>query len=139
MIKNGNVIYFAHPVFTAYHRTGNYVLEKYVEKGLGLVYEGNLQVKNFPSSGRIRVRKSMDKNFYAVHLLYAPPTNRGNACVLEDFPRLDGVEVSLKVDEAVKAVKVQPEGELLAFKQENGVVSFTVSNMTVHKLIVIEY
>ena len=139
MVKNENLVYFAHPVFTSYHRTGNYVLEKYVEKGLGLVYDGILKVTGFPSSGRIRVRKSLEKSFYAVHLLYAPPTNRGNACVLEDFPRLDGVTVSLKVPEPIKAVVVQPTGEALDFTQEDGVVTFTVNNMTVHQLIALEF
>ena len=139
MVKCGNVLYFAHPVFTSYHKTGNYVLEKYVEKGLSAVYTPSLSVTNYPSSARIRVRKSQDKPFYAVHLLYAPPVNRGNACILEDFPRLDGVTVSLKVPEAIRAVTVQPEGEAIPFTQENGVVTFTVNNTTVHKLIVLEY
>jgi len=139
MVKNGNVVYFAHPVFTSYHKTGNYALQKYVEKGLGLVYDRSLTVTNFPSSARIRVRKSQGKPFYAVHLLYAPPVNRGNACILEDFPRLDGVEVSLTVDEPIRAVTSRPDGEAIPFRQEGNRVTFTVNNVTVHRLITLEW
>ena len=34
LVKRGEVIYFAHPVFTAYNDSGNYILEKYINQSL---------------------------------------------------------------------------------------------------------
>ena len=92
LVKCGNVLYFAHPIFEAYERSGNYVLERYASSVIESFYDRMITTSELPSSGRIRVRKS--KDFIALHLLYAPPVNRGNVCLLPDFPKLHGVRVS---------------------------------------------
>ena len=68
------------------------------------VYKKPLTFSYYPSSGRVRLRKSLDERFYALHLLYAPPVNRGNVCLLEDFPPLFNTEVTVAVPEKVKLV-----------------------------------
>ena len=139
LVKNGNVLYFAHPIFDAYNRSANYVMQKYIMKGIESIYDKSLKVENFYSCGRVRLRKSESDNFYALHLLYAPPVNRGNVCLLEDFPRVSGIEVSIKITEAVKLVSDPVTGENVEFVQENGMINFTVNNLELHKLLVIKY
>ena len=139
LIKKGNVLYFAHPVFEAYNKSGNYVLQKYIMKGIESVYDKCLKITNFYSCGRVRTRKSKNESFYALHLLYAPPVNRGNVCLLEDFPVLSNINVELKVAEQVKRVVSQPDGTEIPFVYENGVLKFTVDGLHIHKLVVIEY
>ena len=98
-----------------------------------------MKITNFFSCGRVRVRKSNDKSFYALHLLYAPPVNRGNVCLLEDFPVISGIGVELDVAEKVKRVVSEPDGTEIPFTWENGILRFTFDNLQTHKLIVIEY
>ena len=139
LVKSENVLYFAHPVFEAYNKSGNYVLEKYIINAIEKIYDKCLKIDNFLSCGRARVRKSNSENFYALHLLYAPPINRGNVCLLEDFPIVNNLDVSIKVAEKVKEVTSQPDGEQIPFVWENGILRFKIDTLRLHKLIVIKY
>ena len=139
LVKKGNVVYFAHPVFAAYNQSGNYVLQKYVMKGLDLVYDRGIKVENLPSCGRVRLRKSENENFFALHVLYAPPINRGNVCLLEDFPVLHDVKITLKVDEKIKEVVMEPDGEKLDFVQNGDEITFTLKPFNIHKLVVLKW
>ena len=140
LVKNGNVIYFAHPIFDAYNMTGNYILQKYIMRAINEVYsEKILEVDNFYSCGRVRVRKSNTEPFYAIHLLYAPPVNRGNVCLLEDFPRVNGIEIKLNVNEKIKSIVDPVKNESVSFTQNGNIVSLTVDNLQLHKLLIINY
>ena len=139
LVKKGNVVYFAHPVFEAYNKSGNYVLEKYIMKGIDLVYDRGIKVENLPSCGRVRLRKSENANFFALHVLYAPPVNRGNVCLLADFPTLHDVKFTVKVNEKIKEVVMEPEGEKLDFVQNGDEVTFTLKPFNLHKLVALKW
>lgn len=139
LVKNGNVLYFAHPIFSAYNKSGNYVLERYVKQAIEKVYNKNVEFSYYPSCARVRIRKSENDNFYAIHMLYAPPINRGNVCLLEDFPPLYNTEISLKVGEEIKRVVLVPQNKEIKFEQKDGKVIFNVEKMELHQLIVLEY
>ena len=139
LVKNDNVLYFAHPIFEAYNKSGNYVLQNYIINAIEGIYDKCLKIDNFLSCGRVRIRKSKNKSFYALHLMYAPPVNRGNVCLLEDFPIVNNIEVVVKINETVKQVISQPDGELIEFTQEQGLLKFKIDSLRLHKLIVIEY
>lgn len=139
LVKLDNVLYFAHPIFEAYNKSGNYVLECYAKKGIETVYDKAIKVENFYSCGRVRMRKSINDSFYALHLLYAPPINRGNVCVLEDFPKVDGIKVTLKVENTIKSVVSIPDNESISFTQNGNEVSFVVNNLKTHKLIALKF
>lgn len=139
LVKKGNVIYFAHPVFEAYNQSGNFVLENYIIKGIDLVYDRGVKIENLPSCGRVRLRKSEDKGFFALHLLYAPPVNRGNAFLLTDFPTLHDVRVTVKVNEKIEEVLTEPDGEKVEFVQNGNEVSFMLKPFSLHKLVVLKF
>lgn len=138
MVKKGNVLYFAHPVFTAYNASGNYVLEKYIMKGIDTVYDRCIKTENLPSCGRIRYRRRADGEHFTLHVLYAPPVNRGNVCLLCDFPTLHDVKVSVKVDKKITEVTTQPDGEKLDFTQNGDVVTISFKPFSLHKLVVLK-
>lgn len=139
LVKRGNVIYFAHPVFEAYNRSGNYLLENYIIKGINLVYDSFIKVSNLPSCGKVRLRKSENAYFYALHTLYSPPINRGNVHLLADFPTLHDVKYTLRLGEKIKTVTLMPEGEDIPFSQINDEVSFTLPPFSMHKLAVLKW
>ncbi|MBO5270393.1 MAG: beta-galactosidase trimerization domain-containing protein [Clostridia bacterium] len=135
LVRKSNVLYFAHPIFKAYNKSGNYVLEKYAEQAIRDFYDEMILTENFPSCGRIRLRESRDGSFLALHVLYAPPVNRGNVCLLPDFPTLYGVEVSIKTDKAIKTVTLQPDGTPVPFEQKDGRTVLHLPPFHTHALI----
>lgn len=136
LVRSGNVIYFAHPVFEAYNKSGNYVLERYVSSVIDSFLDRSITVSELPSCGRIRIREGED--FLALHVLYAPPVNRGNVCLLPDFPKLYDVEVSIKVKKAVKSVVLEPDGVAIPFKQDSNTLSFKLPPFRLHQLVIIK-
>ena len=136
LVKCRGVLYFAHPVFEAYNKSGNYVLERYISGAIESFYEKQIEVKNLPSSGKIRLREG--NGFLALHVLYAPPINRGNVCLLPDFPKLYEVEVSLKTDRNITSVKTAPCDVEIPFTQKDGKVLFTLPPFRLHELVILE-
>lgn len=137
LVKRGGVLYFAHPVFRVYNETGNYIIEKYIEQGIDRMYDRMIVTENLPSSGRVRLREAKDGSI-VLHLLYAPPVNRGNVCLLPDFPTLHDVKITVKTDKKVTRVRTEPDGEELSFVCVDGKVSFTLPPFSLHKLVLID-
>ena len=139
LVKCGNVLYFAHPVFDAYNKSGNYALERYIKNGFEAIYQRKLSIEGFPSCGRARFRKSNNERFFAMHLLYAPPVNRGNVCLLADFPELNNLKIKVNVNEKIKAIKTIPDNKKIKFVQKGSEISLTLDSMSLHKLIIFEF
>ena len=137
LVKCGNLIYFAHPVFEAYNNSGNYVLEKYVINAIDLAYERGIRTLELPSSGRIRLREDKDGKFLALHVLYAPPVNRGNVCLLPDFPKLHDVKITLKTNKKISSVTSEPDGCDVSFTQNGELITLSLSPFSLHKLIIL--
>ena len=138
LVKCGNLIYFAHPVFEAYNNSGNYVLEKYVINAIDLAYERGIRTLELPSSGRIRLREDIDGKFIALHVLYAPPVNRGNVCLLPDFPKLHDVKIELTVNRKISDVFSAPEGEPIPFCVSGDKITLSLPPFKLHKLIILQ-
>ena len=138
LVKCGNLLYFAHPVFEAYNRSGNYVLEKYVTRAIESVYAKGIVTEELPSCARVRLRKSLDGTFCALHILYAPPVNRGNVCLLPDFPKLHDVRITLTLDKKITSVISQPDGEEVPFVQDGNRITVSVPPFKLHRLIILK-
>lgn len=139
LVRCDNVIYFAHPVFKAYNATGNYVLEEYIKRAIRLVYEEKIVTRELPSSGRVRLREEKNGDFLALHILYAPPINRGNVCLLPDFPRLCDVEISVKTNRKITSATIEPDGTDVPFIQKGECVTLKIPPFKLHTLIVLRY
>jgi hypothetical protein len=138
LVRNGNTIYFAHPVFEAYKKSGNFVLEKYIANTIASSYEMAIVTKNLPSCGKIRLREDNDGKFLALHALYAPPVNRGNVCLLPDFPTLHDVEITVKVDRKIGSAVQVPDGKNIPFTQSGDYVTLHLPPFKLHNLIILK-
>jgi hypothetical protein len=138
LVRCGNVMYFAHPVFESYNETGNFILEGYVRDAIERVYSKAIVTSELPSSGRIRIRESKDGDFLAMHVLYAPPVNRGNVCLLPDFPKLYDVSVKVRVEREITSVTREPDGEPIEFTKDGDYISFKLPPFRLHTLIVMK-
>ena len=137
LVKVGNVIYFAHPVFDAYNKWGSYVLENYIMSAIDLVYDRNITTKELPSCGRVRLREN-DKGQLLLHVLYAPPVNRGSIWLLSDFPVLHSVSIKIKTDKNITKALAVPSGEEVKIEKGNGYITVYMPPFNLHQLIVLE-
>ena len=138
LVECGNVLYFSHPVFTSYEKSGNYYLERYLIEAIDAFAGLTIRSENLPSCARVRFRKNQELGRFNLHVLYAPPVNRGNVCLLPDFPTLHDVRFSLQVDEKIAHVSLQPSGEEIPFTQKGSTVTLALPPFSLHTLVVLD-
>jgi hypothetical protein len=136
-IRKGNILYFAHPVFTAYRNKGQQLARDYVWTLISRVY-GRLDVEvGLPSAGRVSLMRQEAQRRHILHLLYATPIARGRGIeVIEDIVPLFDVPVSLKLK--ARKVTLVPEGTGLPFTRRKGRIEFTVPRLELHQMITLE-
>lgn len=102
------------------------------------VYDKAIVTEELPSCGRVRLRRSKAGGFLALHLLYAPPVNRGNVCLLPDFPKLHDVKVTLKVPQPIASATLAPDGIPVPLEQTGDTVTLRLPPFRLHALIVLK-
>ena len=138
LVRGDGVLYFAHPVFTSYEKSGSYALERYIIQAIRGVYDPAILTEELPSCARLRLRRRLADNALLLHVLYAPPVNRGNVCLLPDFPKLHDVKISLRADGKIKRATLQPNGTAVPFTQEGDRVTLSLPPFSLHALVVLE-
>ena len=140
VVKNGNVIWFAHDLDEMYYTSAVRLHRQLVENAINLLYQKPmLAVKNLPSCGRTSLLKQENENRYVAHLLYAPALQRGEVMVIEDFLPVSDVEIEVTVSEKVKKVVQIPDGKKLDFSRKGDKLIVKVPTFTMHTAIVLEY
>ena len=140
VLKNGNIIFFAHALDHLYTEHGVRLHRELLKNAIDLLYpDPILQVENLPSAGRVNLLQQGDKNRYVVHLLYSPPIQRGAVRVIEDFLPVPDVGITLRVPEQVKKAYMIPGNQPLELTSDQGTVAVTVPEFTMHTGVVFEY
>lgn len=140
VVRNGNVIYFAHSLDRLYYTHGVRLHRELFKNALALLYRSPyLQVLGLPSAGRVSFLKQEKNNRYVAHLLYSPALQRGEVLVIEDFLPVPGVELEVDVPERITKVYVIPRGEALKFNQSGRTIRINVPTFTMHTGVVMEY
>lgn len=140
VVRNGNVIFFAHHLDQLYYTHAVRMHRELVKNAIDLLYQSPyLKVKNLPSCGRVSFLKQEKENRYVAHLLYSPALQRGEVQVIEDFLPVPGVEIEVNIPEMVKNIYQIPENKKLNFSRSANVLKIKVPTFTMHTGIVIEY
>jgi hypothetical protein len=135
--RNGNVIYFMHPLFSQYAQSApRWCRVVFLNAVDMLLSEPVLRMENAPTTLVAAVNEQPDKNRYVVHLLNYVPERRGNAFdVLEDvFPIFD-LRANLKVPGKVRKITAVPQGRNISFRQSGNRVNFTLAELNGHQMI----
>ena len=90
------------------------------------------------SNGIVTLMEQKEENRYVNHLLYAVTKLRGNTEVIEDAPVTINTQVSIKLPAAPSRVYLAPEEKDIEFTYENGILSYTVDQFTLHGMVVID-
>jgi hypothetical protein len=140
VLKNGNVIFFAHQLDKLYFTHGVRMHRELVKNAIEALYQSPyLKVQNLQSSGRVSLLKQETEKRYVAHLLYASALLRGEVQVIEDFPPVPGVELEVNVPEKIKNVYQISDGSKLKFSRSGNVLKIEVPTFTMHTGIVLEY
>lgn len=140
VVKNSNVIYFAHPLDRDYYEKALLLDRNLVKNAIDLLYaKPMLKVNNLPSCGRVSLLKQEREKRYIAHLLYAPALQRGEVQVIEDLVPVSGIDVELNIPEKVKNVYAIPDKTKLQFNKSGDKIKVKVPTFTMHTGLVFEY
>ena len=138
-IKN-NIAYIGWDIFAAYATYGHLCFKEifaYVAKKL-MDNEATVTA-SIPDRAVVTYTRQEKEKRNILHLLFAHTTVRGtNTEVIEDTVPLYNVECTVKYDSAPSKVYLAPSGKNLDFEYSDGKVRFTVPEVNIHQMAVIE-
>ncbi|MBN1293893.1 MAG: beta-galactosidase trimerization domain-containing protein [Candidatus Latescibacteria bacterium] len=139
VVQKGNVIHFAHPVFSAYRSQGQQYLRDVVMNALDRLYPVKRVTVDMPSGGRMTFMHQGSKNRYILHLLYTVPSHRGeNIDVIEDVVPIYNIPCKIRLEKQPETVYLAPSMEDLDYNWSDGTLYFVVPELYRHAMVVIE-
>ena len=139
IVKNGNVIYFAHPIFRLYNQYAPNWCKQLLLNALDMLLPNPLIRHNGPTTVLSSVNKQQNQNRMVVHLLhYVPERVAQTIDIIDDVIPLYNTNVSVRASEVVK-VELVPEMEDVIFTQEGDRISFAVPEINGHQMIAIHF
>ena len=152
-VSSGNIVYLAHPVFSLYKSYGATVYRDYIIKCLNILLNDKTVTSNLPSTSRISLMKQDSEKRYVLHLLYANIIARGGVDlkvgsfsekgkkfeIIEDLLPLHDIELELNLDEKIKKVTLEPQGEEILFDICGDKVKIAIKKFTCHQMVVLHY
>lgn len=136
IVRSGNSIYFAHPIFTLYEKNAPKWCKTLLLNAINMLLDEPVLRHDGPSTVLATVNEQADKNRWVVHLLHYIPERRSRDIdIIEDIIPLYELKVSVRTPREVRAVTRVPEGEALPFKIENGRVEFVLPKLVGHQMV----
>ena len=139
VIKNNNILFFAHDLDRIYAQNGSRVHRQLFGNAMRVFHQNLfIETKGLPSAGRISLLHQKEKSRFVLHLLYAPPLERGRCLVIEDMPEIHNVEVSINLDKKINSAFIVNLDKKLDFK-DNEKINIKIERFTMHEAIVLDY
>jgi len=136
IVKNGNAIYFAHPIFAQYDKDAPRWCKKLLLNALDMLLPEPLIRLEAPTTTIATVNEQSSENRWVVHLLNYIPERRGQDFdIIEDVIPIFDIKVSVKAPGSVKEVTCVPQNETLEFQQKDGYVQFILPKLEGHQMI----
>ncbi|PSW10249.1 beta-galactosidase [Photobacterium rosenbergii] len=140
IVKNDNVIYFMHPVFSQYIQNAPYWVKRLVLNAIDTLLPQPILKHNGPKSVISAVNEQSELNRAVVHLLhYIPESKSDETLIIEDIIPLHQLDVSVKVNQEVKSVRLIPENNEITFNYVDSRLVFTVPKLEGHQMIELAY
>ncbi|MFM8717084.1 MAG: hypothetical protein ACKOF3_09950 [Spartobacteria bacterium] len=146
-VRHGNILYFAHPVFTHYRAYGAVAYREFIVRALrAFLQDGVSLTTNLPSTARVSLTSQGDR--FILHLLYAPTISRGGVIqlsggnasggrsveVIEELPPLHNTEVTLHLPGVKKAI-LAPSGAAVDLKTSGDTITIRIPEFSCHQMI----
>jgi hypothetical protein len=135
-VRNGNSIYFMHPVFTQYNKNAARWCKQIVLNALDLLNPNPLVQHSGPSSVIALLNDQAAQKRSVLHLLHYIAERRGTDFdTIEDVIPLYNVNVSVLPPRSVNKVTLVPQNENVAFTRKNGRIEFLLKELKGHQMI----
>ncbi len=136
----GNIAYIGWDIFTAYATHGHLCFKEifsYVAKAL--MGDEVTVTAAMPDRAVITYTRQENEKRNILHLLFAHTTARGTKTeIIEDTVSLYNVKCTVKADSEPSKVYLAPSGETLDYEFSDGRVCFSVPEVNIHQMVVIE-
>ncbi|MGF7060901.1 alpha-amylase family protein [Brassicibacter mesophilus] len=140
IIKNGEAIYFAHPIFTQYSKNGSGWCKRLFLNALKMLLPEPLVRHNGPSTMIATLNEQAKEKRWILHLLHYIPEKRcEDIHVIEDVIPLYNIDISMRTSSKVKKLSIVPDMEELKFNMRNERLLFTLPKLNGHSMISIEF
>ncbi len=155
-VRNGNIVYLAHPMFTIYYAYGAVAYRAYISSVIDLLLGTDRRlVTTLPSAARVSLMDQPSKDRSILHLLYATKSTRGAAMqmtggnnqnsgardtqpieVIEELLPLHNVDVTLRIPDVASAT-LEPGGRSVELERVEDGVRIHIDQFTCHEMIVL--
>lgn len=140
VIQQGNVIYFAHPVFNQYVDSAPFWVKKIVLNAIDELLGAPLMSHDGPSAMITTLNEQKEQNRAIAHFLYyVPEAKCKEILIVEDVVALASLNISIKTDKQVAKVTMVPQGVDLEFDNKNGRIDFVLPSMKGHQMVELRY
>lgn len=140
IVRNGNCVYFAHPVFTQYCRNAPRWCRTLVLNALETMLPEPLVRVDGPSTALASLNEQADEDRWVLHLLHYIPERRGKDFdIIEDVIPLHELPVSVTTGKTPKAVTAVPRNVAIPFETKDGRTRFTLPKLEGHQMISIQF
>lgn len=139
-VRNGRVIYFAHPVFGLYRKNAANWCKQIVKDAIELLLQDKLVSHNGPSTMITALNCQEGHNRDILHVLHYITEKRSeDIYTIEDVIPLYRIQFDMYTGgKTVKKVSIVPDTEV-SFVQEGDYIRFTVDKIEGHCMVSIQY
>lgn len=140
IIRKGNVVYMAHSMPELYAMEGSLYHKRYFMMALKQLYNGGpLTIQGIGSEGRATMMRQSALNRYCINMVYASPSKRGKAYIIEDILPVYNIKLILDVPEKINKAYLGLSGEELPVYIEDDKQTLIVPKLECHASVVLEY
>ncbi len=141
VIRNGNVIYFAHPIFKLYRKNAAKWCKLMLKDAVALCLEHKLVSHNGPSTMITALNHQEQEKRDILHILHYITEKRSeDICTVEDVIPLYGVEFKIYTgNKQPAAVALVPGEAAVPFVRDGQYISFRLDKIEGHCMISIQY
>ena len=110
ILKNGNVILFAHPIFSQYRENAPLWCKKLISNAIDILLDKRIVSHNGPSTMTVSVLDQADKGRTNLHILsYIPVRKSATIDIIEERTVLRDVTVTFDLPRKVTSARLVPE------------------------------
>lgn len=140
VVRNGNVIYFSHPIFAQYRENAPRWVKVLVANGIDMLLDKRIIRHNGPSSLEVNLNEQQHKDRYVLHLLhYIPERKTETMDIVADVIPIYNTEFAVNVDKEVTDIKLVPQNRSVEFTRDGDVIRFTVDEIRGHQMVELSY
>ncbi len=139
IIRNENIIYISHPIFSMYRQHGMKAYKQLVLNCLELLIPDKQIQTNAPTTAHINLNHQPEQHRYVLHILHYIPERRcEHIDIIEDIIPLYNIQLKVKLPQSPMSVYCAPDQTPMEFEFENGYVDICVPEVNGYQMVVFE-